>query len=188
MTESEVTSRDQLWDWRNKHFTQPESVRLITWKAAHLCRYVSRDEVLDALIAYGWIDGRRFRIDEDCTAQLISPRKQQSLSKSYKDRAERLGQEGIVHPAGEASIQAGKASGLWNFFDDVNALIVPNDLSVVLNLDKWVRLPPSHRRNVLRWIKVAKYPTTRQRRIDNTVETTHTGERMQQMWRRQVCS
>ena len=115
MTDIEVTSRDQLWEWLSTHFAQRDSVRLITWKAAHPQKYVSRDEVLDALIAHGWIDGRRFTIDEDRTAQLISPRKQQAWSKSYKDRAERLGQEGIVHPAGEASIQAGKASGLWNF-------------------------------------------------------------------------
>ncbi|NOD70043.1 YdeI/OmpD-associated family protein [Ruegeria sp. HKCCD7303] len=86
-----------------------------------------------------------------------------------------------MHPAGEASIQASKAFGLWNFFDDVDALIVPDDLSVELDLDKWEQLPPSYRRNVLRWIKVAKNPTTRQRRINKTVATTHAGERMQQM-------
>ncbi len=181
MTDVEVVSSDQLWDWLNTHFAQRESVRLITWKAAHPQKYVSRDEVLDALIAHGWIDGRRFTVDKDRTAQLISPRKQQAWSKSYKERAERLRQNGLMHPAGEASIQASKASGLWNFFDDVDALIVPDDLSVELDLDKWEQLPPSYRRNVLRWIKIAKNPTTRQQRIKKTVATTRAGERLQQM-------
>ncbi|WP_050605541.1 YdeI family protein [Ruegeria sp. 6PALISEP08] len=181
MADIEVTSRDQLWEWLSTHFAQRNSVRLITWKAAHPQKYVSRDEVLDALIAHGWIDGRRFTIDEDRTAQLISPRKQQAWSKSYKGRAERLRQEGLMHPAGEASIKSSKASGLWNFFDDVDALIVPDDLSGELDLNKWEQLPPSYRRNVLRWIKIAKNPTTRQRRINKTVETTHAGKRMQQM-------
>ena len=112
MTDIEVTFRDQLWDWLSTHFTQRDSVRLITWKAAYPQKYVSWDEVLDVLIAFGWIDGRRFTIDEDRTAQLINPRKQQAWSKSYKQGAERLRQKGLMHPAGVTSIQSRKASGL----------------------------------------------------------------------------
>ncbi|WP_171123885.1 MULTISPECIES: YdeI/OmpD-associated family protein [unclassified Ruegeria] len=58
---------------------------------------------------------------------------------------------------------------------------MPDDLTGELDLNKWEQLPPSHRRNVLRWIKIAKNPTTRQRRINKTVETTHAGNRIQQM-------
>ena len=55
----EVESSGDLWEWLDRYHDRRESVWLVTWKAARRDRYVSRDEVLDALTAYGWIDGRR---------------------------------------------------------------------------------------------------------------------------------
>ena len=83
----EITSADDLLLWLEKYNKSLNSVWLVTWKAAHTERYVSRDTVLDALIAYGWIDGRRHKLDEARTMQLISPRKQQVWAQTYKDRA-----------------------------------------------------------------------------------------------------
>ena len=74
----EVSSSIQLWDWLLTAHTQHESVWLVTWKAANRDKYVSRDEVLDALIAFGWIDGRRMKLDEERTMQLIAPRQEQA--------------------------------------------------------------------------------------------------------------
>lgn len=75
MDEIEITHKQQLWDWLALNHANPASVRLVTWKAVHPQKYVGREDVLDALIAFGWIDGRRFVVDQDRTAQLISPRK-----------------------------------------------------------------------------------------------------------------
>ena len=157
----EITSSNQLWSWLAENHGQRDSVRLVTWKVAHKDKYVSREDVLDALIAHGWIDGRRFVVDDNRTAQLIAPRKQQAWSRTYKDRVERLRKEKRMHPAGEAAVAEARASGLWSFFDDVDALEIPEDLSAVLDHDKWNDLAPSYRRNVLRWIKLAKTPITR---------------------------
>ena len=59
----EITEPQSLWSWLAKHHTQIDSVLLVTWKAQNRERYVSRDEVLDALIAYGWIDGLHYAHD-----------------------------------------------------------------------------------------------------------------------------
>ena len=181
MEKVEVTSQDALWAWLEENHAQPNSVRLITWKAAHPSKYIGREDVLDALIAYGWIDGRRFVVDEDRTAQLISPRKQQAWSQSYKERVERLREEGRMKPAGEAAVTEGKASGLWGFFADVDALIVPSDFEAVLDIERWDNLAPSYRRNVLRWIKLAKTEKTRCKRIKTAADATAKGEKLPQM-------
>lgn len=55
----EVKSANELRDWLVKHHAQSESVWLVTWKKAAKAPYASRDEVLDQLIAFGWIDGIR---------------------------------------------------------------------------------------------------------------------------------
>jgi uncharacterized protein YdeI (YjbR/CyaY-like superfamily) len=129
----EIASEQALWDWLAVNHAQEESVWLVTWKAQHTDCYVSREAVLDALIAHGWIDGRRLKLDEARTMQLISRRKQQAWAQSYKDRAARLEAEGRMHPAGSASIKAGKASGKWNDSDPVDALIDPFELMQALD-------------------------------------------------------
>ncbi len=181
MDDIEITSAAELWDWLGAHYGQAASVRLITWKAAHREKYVSREAVLDALIAHGWIDGRRFVVDADRTAQLIAPRQQQAWAQSYKDRVARLRAEGRMHPAGEAAVTAGLASGLWDFFADVDALIVPEDLAHGLDVAAWDALAPSYRRNVLRWIKLAKTAPTRAKRIAAAQGATAAGQKLPQM-------
>lgn len=179
----EIESAAALWDWLEAHHGQGESVALVTWKAADPARYVSREDVLDALIAYGWIDGRRFTVDDARTAQLIAPRGVQHWAQSYKDRAARLEAQGRMRPAGRASVAAGKASGLWDFMADVDALIVPQDLDAALGEARaaWDGLAPSYRRNVLRWIKLAKTAPTRAKRVAAAAAATRAGEKLPQM-------
>lgn len=182
MQELEITAEAQLWHWLDAHHAQPDSVKLVTYKAATPSKYVGREAVLDALVAYGWIDGRRFVVDDARTAQLIAPRKQQAWSQSYKDRAEALRKDGRMHPAGEAAIEASKHAGLWDFFADVDALIVAPDLAEALGgLSTWECYAPSYRRNVLRWIKLAKTAPTRAKRIAAAAEATAKGDELPQM-------
>ncbi|MEO1551045.1 MAG: YdeI/OmpD-associated family protein [Pseudomonadota bacterium] len=181
----EVTSEAALWAWLEAHHGQDESVWLVTYKAADAARYVGREAVLDALVAYGWVDGRRKVLDGRRTQQLISPRRTQYWAKSYKDRAQRLEEEGRMRPAGRASVAQGKASGLWSFMDDVEALVVPEDLQAALEAVEaanWFgTAAPSYRRNVLRWIKLAKSQSTRAKRIDQVARQAALGEKVPQL-------
>ncbi|MEM8980627.1 MAG: YdeI/OmpD-associated family protein [Pseudomonadota bacterium] len=181
MKDLEITSSAELWSWLGENHASEESIRLITWKAANPEKYVGREDVLDALLAHGWIDGRRFVVDEDRTAQLITRRKQQAWSKTYKDRVARLRREGRMHPTGEAMVDAGQKSGQWTFFDDVDALIVPQDLEVDLDKERWNAFAPSYQRNVLRWIKLAKTAATRSKRIAAVVDATRYNRKLPQM-------
>ncbi|MEM9028030.1 MAG: YdeI/OmpD-associated family protein [Pseudomonadota bacterium] len=149
-------------------------------------RYVSTGAVLDALIAYGWVDGRRMKLDADRTMQLISPRLTQTWAQSYKDRAARLIDAKRMHAAGLAAIARSKQLGLWDHMADVDALMMPDDLaSALAELPAaerfFLEAAPSYRRNVLRWIKIAKRTETRSRRIAQIVETSRRAERIPQM-------
>ncbi|MEL6701145.1 MAG: YdeI/OmpD-associated family protein [Pseudomonadota bacterium] len=181
----EVASEADLWAWMTANHAQAASVWLVTWKKLSP-KYLSTGDVLDALIAHGWIDGiRRKHEDPARTMQLIAPRKMQAWAKSYKDRAARLEGEGRMHPAGQAAIETSKANGMWAFYDDVDALIDPADLTAALGAEgdapAWAALPDAHRRNVLRWIKLAKTDATRVKRIAEVARTTRAGTRIPQM-------
>lgn len=178
----EVQSREALWSWLGENHHQVESVWLVTWKAEQRDKYVSRDQVLDALIAHGWIDGRRMKLDALKTMQLISPRKQQVWAKTYKERAARLEQEGLMLDAGRAAIARSKALGQWDALDHVDALEEPDDLVqalVQLNArDWWDNAAPSYKRNILRWIATAKKDTTRANRIALVSEHAQRGSKV----------
>lgn len=166
----EVSSAAQLRAWLEAHHAQHEAVWLVTYRKAAGDRYLSTDQVLDELVAFGWIDGIRRRIDEVRTRQLVSPRRTQPWAKSYKDRAARLVEAGAMHPAGQASVERARAGGGWEAMAQVDALVVPQDLAAALAdrppaAERYAAFPPSTRRNVLRWIAGARTEATRTRRI-----------------------
>lgn len=167
----EVCSAKELRAWLTQHHDQDESVWLVTYKKSAGARYVSTSEILDELVAFGWTDGIRQRVDDERTMQLISPRRTKPWAKSYKDRAERLIAEGRMHASGQASVDEAKISGAWDQLNDVDALVIPPDLEQALKRrssahDNFLAFPPSVRRNILRWVASARTEPTRQRRID----------------------
>lgn len=167
----EVTSTHQLREWLMANHGQKESVWLVTYKKHIGDRYVSIQEVLDELLCFGWIDGIRRKLDDNRTMQLIAPRQAQHWAKSYKDRANKLQKEGRMHLAGLRAIEESKLNGLWDFMDDVDALIVPDDLVAALKAypeatHYFDAFADSSKRFTLRWIKLAKTSATRAKRIE----------------------
>lgn len=179
----EVSSKEELRAWLTENYESKESVWLVTYKKSTPSKYVSRWEVLDELICFGWIDGIRRKLDEERTMQLISPRQVQHWAKSYKERADRLIKQNRMHEAGLKSIEISKLNGLWNFMDDVDKLIVPEDLSVALSKSESARrffdsLNDSSKRFVLRWIKLAKSKETRMKRVEKITYLSSKGEKL----------
>ncbi|MEO1483694.1 MAG: YdeI/OmpD-associated family protein [Myxococcota bacterium] len=182
----EITSAEELRSWLRSNHQREEGIALVTFKKHVRQKYVSTDEVLDELLCFGWIDGARCKLDDDRTMQLISPRRTQHWSKTYKDRVQRLEGEGRMEQPGRAAVADAKRSGLWTFMDDVDALVVPHDLARALEAypgasEHFSRAAPSYRRNVLRWIKLAKTAATRRKRIEKSVAYAERNERLPQM-------
>ena len=171
----EVTSQAQLREWLHANYKQSESVWLVTYKKQKIEKYVSIDAVLDELICFGWIDGIRRKLDEERTMQLISPRKVEHWTKTYKDRFSELDAKGLVENSGRMAVLKSKESGLWDFMDDVDALIKPSDFIICLNMhenatNNFNNFGASSQRFTLRWIKIAKTPETREKRIKLAAE------------------
>jgi len=171
----EVRSSEQLREWLKTNHAQKESIWLITYKKETLEKYVSVQEVLDELLCFGWIDGIRRKLDEKRTMQLIAPRKVEHWTKTYKDRFAKLEELGLVQDAGKQSVLKSKEKGLWDFMDDVDALILPTDFIIELQsyqnaLINFNAFGASSKRFILRWIKLAKTSETRNKRIKQASE------------------
>lgn len=156
---------------------------VVTFKKDAGARYVSKSEVLDELLCFGWIDGIARKLDDERTMQLITPRRAQHWARSYKERVAALTEQGRMHPAGVRSVEKGKASGLWTFMDDVDDLVIPQDLAEALAArpgaaDYFAIIPPASKRFSLRWIKLARTPTTRAKRITTMAGLAARGEKL----------
>ncbi len=182
----EVRSGDELRTWLDAHHDRSDGVWLVTWKRHAGAAYVSRDNVLDELLCFGWIDGIRRQLDEDRTMQLVTPRRTHEWTATYRTRALRLQAEGRLAAPGLRAIALAKASGGWEAHPDVDALVLPTDLASALdatnNAREWFDgSAPSYRRNVLRWIAKAQRPETRAKRIATVVETAGRGEKIRNL-------
>lgn len=181
----EVRSAMELRRWLEAHHVQRGSVWLVTFKKHTGAAYLSRSSVLDELLCFGWVDGLARKLDADRTMQLISPRQANAWTKTYRDRAARLECAGRVQQPGRAAIARSQAMGLWMSKLDVDALAIPSDLEAALQArppayNYFTQFAPSHRRNVLRWIAVAKQPATRARRIETTAALAAEGKKVPQ--------
>lgn len=182
----EVRSADELRTWLDAHHGRTEGVWLVTWKKHTGASHVSRDAVLDELLCYGWIDGVIRKVDEDRSMQLVTPRRTDAWTATYRTRALRLQTEGRLAEPGILAIARAKASGGWEALPDVDALVVPTDLGEALDAmagaKQWFDTSaPSYRRNVLRWIAKAQRPETRANRIATVAETAARGEKIRNL-------
>lgn len=179
----EIVSASELRDWLHKNYEQTESIWLVTFKKEVTDKYVSNNEVLDELLCFGWIDGIKRKIDMQKVMQLISPRRVQHWSQTYKDRFAKLEKEGLMTDLGRASVNLSKNLGLWDYMNDVDQLIKPEDF--VQYLEKYPKATEnfdafgaSSKRFILRYIKIAKTKTTRIKRIAQIAELASQNQKL----------
>lgn len=137
--------------------------------------YVPFGALVDEALAWGWVDSAVRGVDEERVRHLFSPRNPKSAwSAVNKEKVERLIAAGRMQPSGLAMVETARRNGMWDFLNDVDALIEPDDLKTALDEKPasrrhWDGFAPSSRRGILEWIKTAKTPQTRQKRIGETV-------------------
>ncbi|MCR9129956.1 MAG: YdeI/OmpD-associated family protein [Alphaproteobacteria bacterium] len=186
----EVTRREELRAWLEANHDRSGSIWLVTYKAADPVRHVPYEVVVEEALCFGWIDSLPRKLDDARSMLRLSPRKPGSAwSALNKQRVERLQAAGLMAPAGLAVVEAAKADGSWSFLDDVEAGIIPDDFAAMLDAHaparaEFEKFPRSVRRGLLEWIKQARTPQTRARRIAETARLAQRGERANQFRKR----
>ena len=170
----EVKTRQELRSWLQNNYAQTKGVWLITYKKKSEY-YLPYQNIVKECLCFGWIDSLPRKLDDNRTMLYISPRKKGSnWSKVNKKYVAQLEKDALMHPAGLEKIERAKKDGSWSFLDDVEALILPPDLQLAFTnnpvaFNNWNNFPRSVKRGILEWIKNAKKPATRTRRIEDTV-------------------
>lgn len=180
----EIESGEQLRRWLAENHERSEGLWLVHYKQHVVDKHVSWDEIVDEALCWGWIDSRARRVDEDRTAQALTPRRKGSRwSALNKQRVEALTADGRMMPAGLAAIERAKADGSWSAYDDVDALLIPEDLAAALAAEGEARahfdgFSDSSKKALLWWIASAKRQETRRKRIVETARQAAKGVRV----------
>lgn len=171
----EVKTRSELRSWLKSNHAQKQGVWLVKYKKASP-HYLAYQDIVQECLCFGWIDSLPRKLDTTRTMLYISPRKKGSnWSRVNKEHITELEKSGLLQPPGIKKIEEAKQDGSWSFLDDVEALILPVDLNLEFStnntaLANWNAFPPSVKKGILEWIKNAKRPKTRAKRIAITVE------------------
>jgi uncharacterized protein YdeI (YjbR/CyaY-like superfamily) len=136
---------------------------------------VQYSEAVKEALCFGWIDSKVKSLDAERYQQIFTPRKPKSVwSKLNKQYVAELIAQNLMTAAGLEKIAAAKQDGSWYSLDDIEALVIPEDLQQALARDEaagkhFAALSKSVKKNILTWIRSAKRPETRQKRIEQTV-------------------
>jgi len=165
-----VTNRQQWRTWLSKHHTSSPGIWFVFYKAHTGIGSVPLEDMVREALCFGWIDSLVKRLDDDRYAVKVTPRKPTSKwSDINRTRWAELKAAGLLTPAGIA------AAPTTNTYAPRPVIpILPAYLSKALkaNAEAWKffqELAPTHRRNFVVWIHMAKRPETRERRIRESI-------------------
>lgn len=167
-------------DWRKwletNHFSEKEAWVIIQKKNSGK-KGLRYQEAVEEAICFGWIDSKMQSIDANRFRQRFSPRKKNSIwSKSNKETAEKMIQDGKVTQAGFKTINEAKENGNWDTaYSSKMASPIPMDLAKALkeNESAWNNFKEfsnSTKFQYIHWVKSARKEETRRKRISDVVE------------------
>jgi uncharacterized protein YdeI (YjbR/CyaY-like superfamily) len=156
--------------WLEKHHARTEGVWLVTYRKASGKARMTYDEAVEEALCWGWIDSKTRALDDERGMLWMAPRKAGTgWSAANKARVAGLLAQGRFAAPGLAKVRAAKRDGSWTLLDAVEALEVPEDLARALAASKGAAyfdgFPRSVRKQLLEWVRCARKPETRAKRV-----------------------
>ena len=172
------------WEaWLEENHSESNGLWIKIAKKGTGIETVAYPEVLEVALSFGWIDGRRERLDDEWFLQRFTPRRARSRwSKINRDTAERLIAEGRMRPAGLAEVERAKKDGRWDAaYEGQRVAGMPDDLARELDARPeakafFAELSSQNRYAILYRLQDAKRPETRARRLEKFVAMLEAGE------------
>jgi uncharacterized protein YdeI (YjbR/CyaY-like superfamily) len=169
--------------WLQKHHGRGTGVWFVSYKQSSGKARLTYEDMIEEALSFGWIDGVARGLDNERTMLWLSPRRPRSVwSAINKARVERILAKGIVHPAGLAAVDRAKQNGSWSALDTIDRLEIPDDLAVAFEAHRgaaanFAAMSKTQKRAVLEWVRQAKRPETRARRVAAAAGMAATNER-----------
>jgi len=144
-------------------------------------RSITYAEAVDEALCFGWIDGISYRIDDEVTANRVTPRRRGSYWSAVNiGKVERLLAEGRMAPAGIAEFEKRDASAEARYSYENRPADLPAGMLARLRADDaarryWDGQTSSYRRTAAFWVTSAKQEATRERRLAQLIADSAAG-------------
>ena len=159
-----------------------EEIWLGFYKKASGKQTISYDHAVEEALCFGWVDGMKKKLDEECYAFRFTPRKAKSRwSKSNLQRVERLIAEGKMMPAGLK---------VYNSEQRIEVAPMPSQMPQELEKEfrkqkvawaNYKQFPPGYRRLTTGWVASAKKEETKRKRLVRLIEHSARNQRIEFM-------
>jgi uncharacterized protein YdeI (YjbR/CyaY-like superfamily) len=166
--------------WLEKHHATEKEIWLVYAKKQSGEPTVRYAEAVEEAICFGWIDTTVHPLDENYYLQRFTPRTNfRNWSKINLDRFDRMVAQRLMTPAGRAKRPPNVAPPppRLEAGDPVPAFIRRALAAHPAARRTFRDLPPSYRRNYVRWMVEAKKPQTRQRRLEEAIRRLESNRR-----------
>ena len=169
-------------NWLEKNHDSETSVWLVHDKG--VTRTIKWEEIVLEALCFGWIDGRANPVSDTQLKIYVSKRKPRGRwSKINKAHVENLMKDGLMRPAGLAAIEQAKLNGAWDELNNSDDLIHPSELVDAFKMsptaaNNFEAFSNSSKRLILQWIYDAKTDATREKRIQQTIESAARNEKV----------
>jgi uncharacterized protein YdeI (YjbR/CyaY-like superfamily) len=143
-------------------------------------------DAVDVGLAFGWIDGLTYRVDDEVHANRFTPRRKGSnWSAINVERMRALIDAGEAHAAGIAAFEARRPDRVGVYSYENAPRDLPAELAERMRRDGaawafWEAQPASYRRSATYWLVSAKRPETRERRFETLLNDSASGRRLRQ--------
>tara|TARA_R100000322_G_scaffold94439_8_gene59141 strand:+ start:48190 stop:48780 length:591 start_codon:yes stop_codon:yes gene_type:complete len=176
-------TRADLERWLAQHHDSATELLVRVYKKGSGIASVAWGDIVEAVLAWGWIDGQKRSLDDVSYIQRVTPRRAGSAwSKINVGHVERLIAEGRMQPSGLAHVEAAKADGRWDAaYAGQRDMVIPEDFLAALDItpgarERYDRLTRAQRFTIYHQLLGAKKPETRARRLARMVERLGRGE------------
>jgi uncharacterized protein YdeI (YjbR/CyaY-like superfamily) len=175
---------DDFRDWLEKNHDKADEL-LVGFRKRHTGKpSMTWPQSVDAALCYGWIDGIRRRVDDECYTIRFTPRRRRSIWSAVNiDRATELIKLGLMRPAGLRAFEKRdeKRSRVYSYERENASFDAADEKRFRANKAAWKFFsaqPPGYRRLATHYVTSAKQPATRVRRLERLIATSEKGKRL----------
>jgi uncharacterized protein YdeI (YjbR/CyaY-like superfamily) len=157
--------------WLEKNGARRQEIWLVFYKKASGKQAVSYDQAVEEALCFGWVDGLKKKLDEECYAFRFTPRKPKSAwSKSNLERVDRMIAEGKMTPAGLKVYHSAERRETPPMPAELPRQLEQRFRKQRAAWANYQKFPPGYRRVTAGWVASAKKEETRLKRLEKLIE------------------
>ena len=175
----DVRTRAEWRRWLAKHHASSPGVWLLRHKPHTGVECMPYEDVVREALCHGWVDSLVKRLDDDCFAIKVTPRRPTSKwSALNRRRWKELEAAGLLALAGRAAAPTARTYAPKPSIPELPPYI---GKALKTNAKAWAffqSLSARNRRDFVVWIHTAKRPETRERRLLESIKLLSAGEKL----------